>query len=172
MTCITDTNSRRRLSAKLAAGLVISALLVLGTSLASASAEERRDDHRGGDRHGDWHGGGGGGYYPAPPVVYGTPYYTLHRRWFTVPPSAYICRALPSAFSKRLIRRRPSAAMPAAAFAARGQVAALGRRTRHEFDCPQCASTDVAITSDGCASTLALCALWRHASTVSCNDLV
>jgi hypothetical protein len=75
MTCITDTNSRHHLSTKLAAGLAISALLVLGTSLVSASAGDRRDDHHGGDRHGDWHGGGGGGYYPAPPVVYGAPYY-------------------------------------------------------------------------------------------------
>ena len=75
MTCISDINSSRHLSPRLAAGLVLSAFLVLGTSLASASAEGRRDDHRGGDRHGDWHGGGGGGggYYPAPPVVYGTP---------------------------------------------------------------------------------------------------
>lgn len=75
MTCIIDTNSKRHLSTKLPAVLAISALLVLGTSLASASAQDRRDDHRGGDRHGDWHGGWGGGYYPAPPVVYGTPYY-------------------------------------------------------------------------------------------------
>jgi hypothetical protein len=75
MTCITDINSRRHLSTKLAAGLAISALLVLGTSLVSASAQGHRDDHRGGERHGDWHGGGGGGYYPVPPVIYGTPYY-------------------------------------------------------------------------------------------------
>jgi hypothetical protein len=75
MTCIIKTNSRRHLPARLAAGLVISAFLVLGTSLASASAGERRDDHRGGDRHGDWHGGGGGRNYAPPPVVYGTPYY-------------------------------------------------------------------------------------------------
>jgi hypothetical protein len=73
MTCITDTNSKRYLSTRLAAGLAISALLLLGTSLASASADDRRDDHRGGDRHGDWHGGGRG--YGPPPVVYGAPYY-------------------------------------------------------------------------------------------------
>ena len=75
MTCIIGTNSGHRLSTKVAAGLVISALLVLGTSLASASAEEHRDDHRGGDRHGDWNGGGGPGYYAPPPVVYAAPYY-------------------------------------------------------------------------------------------------
>ncbi len=76
MACIIGTNSRRHLSAKFASGLAISALLVLGTFIASASADQRRDDHRGGERGGGhWHGGGGGGYYPAPPVVYGTPYY-------------------------------------------------------------------------------------------------
>jgi hypothetical protein len=52
--------------------VAISALLVLGMSLASANAEDHRDDHRGGDHHGDWHGGG---YRAPPPVVYGTPYY-------------------------------------------------------------------------------------------------
>jgi hypothetical protein len=75
MTGIVGINSKRHLPARLAAGLVVSAFLVLGTSLASVSAAERRDDHRGGERHGDWHGGRGGGYYPAPPVVYGAPYY-------------------------------------------------------------------------------------------------
>jgi len=77
MTCIIDTKSKRHLSAKLAAGLAISAFLVLGTFVASASAEERRgDDRRGGDYRGDrGHGAWGGGYYPAPPVVYGSPYY-------------------------------------------------------------------------------------------------
>lgn len=83
MTCINDTNSRRHLSTRLGAGLVISAFLLLGTSVASASAQGRWNDHRG-DRHGDWHGGGGGGYYPAPPVVvYGSPYY------YAPPPVVY-----------------------------------------------------------------------------------
>ena len=62
MTCIIDTKSKRHLSANLAAGLAISAFLVLGTFVAAASAAQ--------------HGGGGGGfYYRAPPVVYGSPYY-------------------------------------------------------------------------------------------------
>jgi len=82
-----DTKSNHRLSAKLAAGLAISAFLVLGTFVASAGAQDRRGgDHRGGHERGGGHRGGhergyggnrdwrGGGYYPAPPVVYGTPY--------------------------------------------------------------------------------------------------
>jgi len=83
MTRIIDTDSRRHLSTRLAAGLVISALLVLGTSLAPASAQGRRDDHRGGDRRGDWRGRGGGEYYAPPPVVYGSPYY------YAPPPVVY-----------------------------------------------------------------------------------
>jgi hypothetical protein len=69
MTWIIDTKSKRRLSAKLAAGLVISAMLALGNFAESASAEEGwgndRDDH-----HHHWNGG----YYRAPPVVYGSRY--------------------------------------------------------------------------------------------------
>jgi hypothetical protein len=67
MTCI-DTTSKRRLSAKLAASLAISALLVFGAGIATARADDR--DHRGWERqdthrHGHWTGG----YYRAPPVV-------------------------------------------------------------------------------------------------------
>src|ERR1700732_3037152 len=69
MTWLIDTTSKRRLSAKLAGGLAISALLALGTFATSASAEER-DEHRGEYRHHNWNGG----YYQAPPVVYGSPY--------------------------------------------------------------------------------------------------
>jgi len=80
MTCIIDTGSKRHLSARLAAGLALSAFLALGTFVASASAQPHRDDHRGGDHRGwdhrgdgpGWHGGG---YYPAPPVIYGGPAY-------------------------------------------------------------------------------------------------
>jgi hypothetical protein len=80
MTCLIDTKSKRRLPAKLAAGLAISALLVLGAFVASSGAAEHRG---GGDRgHADYRGGDrgrgsccwGGGYYAAPPVVY-APYY-------------------------------------------------------------------------------------------------
>jgi hypothetical protein len=85
MTSINHTKSKVRLSAKLAAGLAISAALVFGT-LAAAPVHAGwgdHDNHRGNDRH-TWNGahyrappvvyggyyGGGYGYYP-PPVVYG-----------------------------------------------------------------------------------------------------
>jgi hypothetical protein len=61
MTRIIDTVSKRRLSAKLAAGLAISAMLALGTSAAPANART-------------YHHYYNGGYYRAPPVVYGSPY--------------------------------------------------------------------------------------------------
>jgi hypothetical protein len=74
MARIIDAGPKRRVSARLAAGVVVSALLVLGTFAAPAGA----DEHHGGDRghHDDrGHGGGNRGYYAPPPVVYGTPYY-------------------------------------------------------------------------------------------------
>jgi hypothetical protein len=80
MTHIIDTNSKRRLSARLAAGLAISALLLLGGFAGSAGAEERdRDGDRGGHNWRDHDGDRGGynwngGYYRSPPVVYGSPY--------------------------------------------------------------------------------------------------
>ena len=68
MTQIIDTTSKRRLSAKLAAGLAIAAILALGTFAGSASADDNWRGHRGYNHH--WNGG----YYRAPPVVYGSPY--------------------------------------------------------------------------------------------------
>jgi len=69
MTWIIDTTSKRRpltkMSARLAAGIAISAIIALGTFAAPASAE---DGHHRGDHN--WNGG----YYRAPPVVYGSPY--------------------------------------------------------------------------------------------------
>jgi hypothetical protein len=81
MTCIIEIKSKRRLSAKLVAGLAISTVLVLGTLVAPASADQHRGgdhrgvEHRGGHGYGG-HGydGGRGNYYRAPPVVYGAPY--------------------------------------------------------------------------------------------------
>jgi hypothetical protein len=55
------TISKRRLSAKLAAGIAISAILALGTFAGSASAREHEGRYE-------------GGYYNAPPVVYGSSY--------------------------------------------------------------------------------------------------
>ena len=82
-----DVQSKPRRLAKLATGLAISAVLLLGVSFASASAAE----HRGGDRdrgahrgdyryHGDYRGdygypGRSDRYYRPPPVIYGSPYY-------------------------------------------------------------------------------------------------
>jgi hypothetical protein len=84
MTCI-DTTSKRRLSAKLAAGLAISVLLFLGAGIGTARAD---DDHRG---RGGWerqenhheNGHWTGGYYRAPPVVYAAPGY------YAPPPAVY-----------------------------------------------------------------------------------
>jgi hypothetical protein len=64
------TNSKRRWSACLTAGAILTATLVLGTFTGSAGAYERRGEHRD-YRHRDWDRG----YYRAPPVVYGAPYY-------------------------------------------------------------------------------------------------
>jgi len=68
MTRFNDTKSKRRLPAKLAAGLAVATLLVLGAGVGSARAE----DHHGWERHDNRHyGRWNGGYYAAPPVVYG-----------------------------------------------------------------------------------------------------
>ena len=61
MTQIIDTASKRRLSAKLAAGFAVSAILALGTFAGSADARGYYHYYN-------------GGYYRAPPVVYGSPY--------------------------------------------------------------------------------------------------
>jgi len=67
MTRTINTTSRRRLSARLAAGIAIAAILALGTFTAPANADEWNGHHRG---YHNWNGG----YYNAPPVVYGSPY--------------------------------------------------------------------------------------------------
>jgi hypothetical protein len=68
MTWMIETKPKRRFSAKLVAGLALSAMLALGTFAVPAHAEGDGDGHRG-HRH-NWNGG----YYNAPPVVYGSPY--------------------------------------------------------------------------------------------------
>jgi hypothetical protein len=82
MTWIIDTTSKRRLSAKLAAGIAISAILALGTFAAPANA----DNHRGYQHN--WNGG----YYYAPPVVYGSTYgssYYGYSPYYYPPPVVY-----------------------------------------------------------------------------------
>ncbi len=84
MTCISNTTSKRRLSAKLAAGIAISAVLAFGTFAAPANARDR-DDRDGGD-HRNWNGG----YYAAPPVVYGSTYgYGYYGAPYYSPPVVY-----------------------------------------------------------------------------------
>ena len=61
MTKIIHTASQRRLSAKLAAGLAICAILALGTFAGPADARP-------------YHHYYNGGYYRAPPVIYGSRY--------------------------------------------------------------------------------------------------
>ena len=68
MTQSIDTTPKRRLSAKLGAGLAISAILALGSFATPASADW--DGY-----HRDYNHNWNGGYYRAPPVVYGSPYY-------------------------------------------------------------------------------------------------
>ena len=92
MTRIIDTKSKRRLSAKLAAGLAISAFLLLGTSVAPASAGGSQSDHHWNNNNNYNNNynrgyGWGGSYYVASPVIYGTPYYAP--QYYSPPPVVY-----------------------------------------------------------------------------------
>ena len=85
MAGLVETKVRRRWSAGLTAGVTLVASLALGTFTGSAGAEERRWQHREHreyreDRR-DWNRE----YYRAPPVVYGSPYYTP----YYAPPVVY-----------------------------------------------------------------------------------
>lgn len=64
MTRTTDTRSPRPLPMKLAAGLVLGALVAAVALAAPASADGR------GKKYHNWNGG----YYRAPPIIYGSPY--------------------------------------------------------------------------------------------------
>jgi hypothetical protein len=100
-----DANSKGHLPMKIAAGLAVSAVLLLGTVAAPAEAA---GSHGGGGHGGGGHGGGGrghggGGYrgggggwnrgYYAPPVVYGSPYgspyYGYGSPYYYPPPVVY-----------------------------------------------------------------------------------
>jgi len=69
MTWINEIKPSRRFSAKLAAALMLSAMLSLGTFAVPAYADGDGDGNHREDRH-SWNGG----YYEAPPVVYGSVY--------------------------------------------------------------------------------------------------
>jgi len=89
MTRIIETSVRRHLPARLAAGLAISALLLLGPLAASARADDHNNDHRGSwdhnnDRNNNYWGGS---YYVAPPVYYGPRYYSQPS--YYPPPAVY-----------------------------------------------------------------------------------
>ena len=78
MTRTLDSKSTRRQAARLAAGLGLSALFILGTFVVPANAQPHRDDQHRDDRrvvHHDDRDFHGGGYYAPPPVVYGGPVY-------------------------------------------------------------------------------------------------
>jgi hypothetical protein len=71
MTHIIDTRSKRRLSAMVTTGIVLSAIFAFGAVAVSASADNGdRGRGRGHGYYNNWNGG----YYRAPPVVYGSPY--------------------------------------------------------------------------------------------------
>jgi hypothetical protein len=83
MTCSINTTSKRRLSAKLTAGIAISAALAFGAFAAPASADWNHD-------HGGYHRDWNGGYYGAPPVVYGSPYgASYYGQPYYAPPVVY-----------------------------------------------------------------------------------
>ena len=67
MACIINTKTKRHLSVRHLARRVLFATLCFGTFAGAASAQERW-------QHRDYHHNWNGGYYPAPPVVYGSPY--------------------------------------------------------------------------------------------------
>ena len=69
MAWVANLKSNRRLTAGLAAGVIMTATFALGAFSTPASAEWRRDEHR--EYRHNWNGG----YYRSPPVVYGSPYY-------------------------------------------------------------------------------------------------
>jgi hypothetical protein len=79
---ITDTKSKRRLSAKLTVGFAISAILALGIFAGSADAQYRQR------YNGHYYNGG---YYRAPPVVYGSPYRGgYYGSYYNAPPVIYL----------------------------------------------------------------------------------
>ena len=70
MTSIIDTKPKRHLSAKIAAGLAISAVLLLGTFVAGASANDYQNNHGWNDNYQRVNNNWGGHYYDATPYYY------------------------------------------------------------------------------------------------------
>jgi len=81
MAMLIETQSKRRWSAGLMAGVIVTATLALGAFAGTADAQQRWE-HRDRGRHHGWNGG----YYRAPPVVYGSPYY---QPYYAPPPVVY-----------------------------------------------------------------------------------
>jgi hypothetical protein len=83
MTLAFDTRPQGHRSATLRAGLGIAVLLAVGALAVPAAAEDHHwADHRGGRGYGGWNGG----VYVAPPIVYGSPYYSPY---YAPPPVVY-----------------------------------------------------------------------------------
>jgi hypothetical protein len=85
MTELNQSRSPPRLSARLAAGLAISALLVLGSGIGPVQADDR-GEHRGWGHERHENGNWSGGYYPAPPVVYQGYYAPPAPSYYYAPP--------------------------------------------------------------------------------------
>jgi hypothetical protein len=71
MAWINDAKAKRRRTARVAAGVILTATLAFGTFTGDANAEGRGREHWDRGNHREWRGG----YYRAPPVIYGSPYY-------------------------------------------------------------------------------------------------
>jgi hypothetical protein len=89
MTRIINATPKRRLSAIVTTGIVLSAIFAFGALAVSASADD--DDWRGRGRgHRGYYNNWNGGYYRAPPVVYGSPYgQSYYGRPYYAPPVVY-----------------------------------------------------------------------------------
>jgi hypothetical protein len=77
-----DTRLARRLSARLAVGLALSAVFAAAAIVGTANAQPRWE----GNSYHNWNGG----HYRAPPVVYGSPYgQSYYGSTYRQPPVVY-----------------------------------------------------------------------------------
>jgi hypothetical protein len=87
LTHIFNTTPKRRLSAIVTTGIVLSAMFAFGALAGSASAD---DGWRGRGHDRGYYNNWNGGYYRAPPVVYGSPYgQSYYGRPYYAPPVVY-----------------------------------------------------------------------------------